>query len=488
MSKSRTEKVLILSFGQAAVALGNLVLFAVLSRILTRYEYAVYRQTFLAYNFVKPLLMLSLPMAIFYFMPTEKDRRRSLLYENLLLLFLMGWLFATFLLLGGNRLLAWQFGNPDIIRPLRWIALYAVFMLPAGAISACLTVQERITTLTIYTILSQLFTLVCVIAACLIWKNPNAAILAQAATAVVSGIAALFLMLDSVPREPIRIQGSSMLKMVQYAVPLGLASMLGTITLQLDKMIVSSMCSPEIYAVYANGAIEIPLFSVITGSIAVVILSDMRKMIVDNEKRAALGLFKKAAVKSGAILLPSMVFLFLFADPLIRLIYSEKYMDSVLPFRLYLLILPVRIVYFGSALMALGKTRIVMYRSLLGLLVNLVLSILFVQMWGYIGAVIATLAALYFCNVLINLKAISTGFECRMIEVLPLAELLKMFAWCLISGLLLFLLNRMIFQELPSLVSLILCCSLYIPLTLTGFSFLNVMPLKIWKKQVHNHE
>ena len=165
MAKSRTAKVLALSMGKALTALVVIVSTAVLSRVLTKHDYATYRQTLLAYFFAAPLLTLALPQALYYFLPVETKRKRGLLVDNISMLAMMGVVFSLFLLLGGNRLLAWRFHNPDLVSTLRVIAPYSIFMLPMGAIGACLVVMDRVITLTVYNILSRLFMVGVIIAA-----------------------------------------------------------------------------------------------------------------------------------------------------------------------------------------------------------------------------------------------------------------------------------------------------------------------------------
>jgi O-antigen/teichoic acid export membrane protein len=392
---------------------------AVLTRVLSVRDYATYRQTLLAYSFAAPLLTLGLPTALYYFLPGEEKRRRGVLFDNLAALTLMGFVFGAFLLLGGNRLLAWRFKNPALIAPLRWMAVYAIFTLPAGAIGACLTVQNRVTQLSIFNVISRAMTLGTIIIAALLWPDPLVAIKTNVICAGLVLVFALWMMVLAVPRDQATVSVHGMFAMAKYAIPLGLASMLGTLTLQLGQVIVSFMGSPEEFAVYANGAIEIPLIGIITGSIAAVILVDMRKAAAEGNPHEALRLFRTAASKSAAILLPAMSFLWFFASDCIMLLYSEKYAGSVTPFRLYLLIMPARIVFFGSALMALGWTRLVLVRSVGDLALNVVLSIILVRMVGMMGAAIATVLMIYLWSAPFNLWYVSKGFRCRFLEPIP---------------------------------------------------------------------
>jgi O-antigen/teichoic acid export membrane protein len=423
MAQSRTVKVLALSAGQGLAVLVGLIATAILARVLTIRDYATYRQTFLAYQFAAPLLTLGLPTALYYFLPGENQRRRGVLFDNLVALTIMGFIFAVFLLAGGNRLLALRFTNPDLAGPLRWMALYAVFTLPAGAIGACLTVQNRVMQLSIFNVISRTLILAAIILVALVWADPYTAVKVNVICEGFVLAAALWLMIRAVPHDDARVSLQGIFAMAKYAVPLGFASMLGALTLQLDKMIVAAMCSPEEFAVYANGAMEIPFIGIITGSIAAVILADMRTAIAGNDHQQALQLFHTAALKASCLLFPVACFLMVFAPDVITLVFSAKYRGSIVPFRLYLLILPVRIVFYGSALMALGLTRVVLIRSVAELILNAGLCVIAVRLFGPLGAVVATIATVYLWSVPYNWFHISREFKVSFWHTLPLARI-----------------------------------------------------------------
>jgi len=244
---------------------------------------------------------------------------------------------------------------------------------------------------------------------------------------------ALYLMFVAVPGAMRGPRWVSMKNMVRYSVPLGLAAMLGTITLQLHSLIVAAMCSPEDFAVYVNGAMEIPLIGLITGSITTVVFAEMADMCSKGDKAGALQLFHKASIKSACILFPTMCFLLATAEPFIVLLFSERYHASVIPFVIFLLVLPVRIVVYGAALMALGMTRVVLMRSAITLVVNAILCFVLVKTIGYIGAAIAIVLTFYFCSIPINLYKIGQGFGVSWSATLPLKSLLKMLSICFLG-------------------------------------------------------
>jgi O-antigen/teichoic acid export membrane protein len=219
-----------------------------------------------------------------------------------------------------------------------------------------------------------------------------------------------------------------MKRLTAFSFPLVVAGALGTISLQLDKLVVASMCSPEVFAVYSIAAVEIPLVGIVTGSIAAVIQPDLRRMVVAGSLSDALGLFRRAAERSAVLLVPLTAFLLASAESFIVTLFSEKYLASVMPFRLYLLILPGRMVNFGAFMIALGQNKAILYRSLVGLPTNLLLSVLLVRTFGFLGAIVSTITVVYMVGWTWNFSVIRRTVGCRWQDVIPIAAIAKL-AW-----------------------------------------------------------
>jgi len=422
---TRTGKVLALSLGSALSMISSIALGMISSRYLSKHDYATIQQTFLAYNFAVPILMLGLPNAVYYFLPREQQCKRGVLIDNIALLLVAGLLFSLFIGFGGHKLLAMRFNNPDLLHTLPWLVLYPLLLMPVAGVSAVLVSADQTKTLAVYNMISSLVLTLSGIIAVLATKSYAAPIIVRVIVPALFLPIALFLMFKAVPGKIRWPKWLDMQAMVRYSVPLGLASIFGRITLQMDSMIVSSMCSPEDFAVYYNGAMELPLIGIITGSITTVIFAEMAKLCARGDKVAALQLFHKASIKSASILFPTMCFLLVTATPFITVLYSEQYQASVVPFVIYLFVLPIRIVVYGAALMALGMTRVVLFRSIIDLAINAILCFFLVKKLGYIGAAISLILTLYLWTTPYNLYEISKGFGIKWSASLPFKALFK---------------------------------------------------------------
>ncbi|MHC4075433.1 MAG: lipopolysaccharide biosynthesis protein [Planctomycetota bacterium] len=426
MAENRAFKAGILASGQFLTTCIRLITIVILARLLTVHDYATFVQTLLAYTFVEPLLKLGLPQALYYFLPGEKNKPRTILTENILLLGIMGGIFTAFLLFGGNRLLAWHFNNPDLAKTLLILSPYPLFMLPVSAISACLIARDRVKHVAIYNVVSRLVKLGIVITISMIWRTPTAAITGTLIGAVIIFGPALKLMFASCNVGSFLPTYRGAWTQVNYAIPLGLATIIGAVYRNLDKVVVSSLCTPEQFAIYVNGAIEIPLIGIITGSVISVLIPDFVKMYKASRCDEIRELWHRAMSKCLAILTPVMGFILVMAPEIMRVLFSAKYEGSAYPFRVYSLMLPIRATTYTAVLMSINHTKTITCVAVPALLLNGILSIFFVKLIGPIGAAWATVLATLTVSVTFSLfiaKYLSFSYK----NIMPWKNILKTF-------------------------------------------------------------
>lgn len=425
MATSRTIKVLALSSGTALTQLATLASFVVLARFLTKEDFATYRQALLSYQFVAPALTLGLPTALYYFLPRNPGQERSLILTAVLALAALGGTLGLFLYAGGADLLAHRFNNPNLAPTLRWFAPYPLVALPLTLVEACLVSREKVSWLAVFNVVSRSVLMAALIVACFWTRRPDTLLVTQAIVTAAMLMPAMLLMWRANPPGPARPCWGLLTRLLKYGLPLGAASILGTMTLQLPGVIVSSICTPEEFAVYSVGAFELPLVGIVTGSIATVLLADMAKLIAEGRTQEALQLFATGALRSAVLLLPAMCFLLVAAEPLVVLLFSEEYRQSVIPFRLYLLILPVRIVFWGSLLAAAGLNKAILIRSIGDLCATALLAALFTAWFGYWGAVLGLLGALYIWSFPFAILTVAKTFRHSLLSILPLGSLVS---------------------------------------------------------------
>jgi len=413
---------------------------AILARVLTVEHYATYRQTLLAYVFISPLLILGLPEVLYYFMPIEKDRARGVLRENLLLLGVMGVVFSLFLCCGGNRLLAWRFGNPDLARTLMIFAPYSLFMLPAVALDSCLLARDKVAHVAIFNVLSRVVLLVLVITAALIWRTSTATMIAVVVSAAVTLGPAVMLMYSATKGTQSNISWAGAKAQLTLSVPLALGGMVAMLSEQIDKVIVSSMCNLREVAIYMNGAIQLPLIDVVTASAMCVILPDLTTRFKEGRLDDLLMLWRRTVEKCLVILAPAMAFVLVMAPELMTVLFSSTYTESAYPLRIYALILPLRATQLSTLFIATGRSGFVTVAATIGLLVNVVLSVLFVIWMGPAGAAWATVISIYAMRIC-AFVAIGSVLKCGLTDVIRFPRVVWTIGVACLPGVVIFLLR-----------------------------------------------
>lgn len=420
---------------QIVLVIVSIISGMVLSRSLSVAHYGIYMQTFFAYDFAVPLLTLGLPSALYYFLPNEKNRQKGIVLDNMVLLLFSGAIFSFFLAFGGAEVLAYRFKNPELTKTLKWMVFYPIYTFPVLIASAVWVIKDRVKTNAIYNVVTGILLSISLIFGAYISKAFIVPVILKIFLPLAFLPFTLTFIFKSVPGNWDIPRFSTMWQMAKFSIPLGLSSVLGTITIHFSSMVVALNTSPEDFAIYANGAREVPLIGIITGSISVIIMSEMAQKIKEGDLISALTLFRKSALISALFLIPVMIFLMIHADSFITLLYSSKYSSSVTPFRILLLAIPIRIVYYSAAFIALGKSKVILFRSIVDLAVSSILCYLFVLLFGYNGAPISLVLTMFIWTVPFNLNSLGKEFKCSALYIIPFRKVGTVFLISILAGL-----------------------------------------------------
>ena len=182
-------------------------------------------------------------------------------------------------------------------------------------------------------------------------------------------------------------------KILAFSIPVGLASAVGLLSVQLDKLVVGRMYTVDQLAIYANAAKELPVTMFAT-SLTAVLMPQLVLLLKAGRYKQAVSLWGNGVSLSYLIICFFAASFFVFAPEVITVLYSDKYIAGVDVFRVYCLVLLLRCTYFGIILNSLGKTRFILYSSMASLVLNMILSYLFYLIFGFIGPAIAAFVSI----------------------------------------------------------------------------------------------
>lgn len=176
----------------------------------------------------------------------------------------------------------------------------------------------------------------------------------------------------------------------KYAFGTSVSSILsGTI----DQIMLAGIISPVASGAFNIAVRIINLIDIPSNAVATIVFPQSAKRMETEGKSAIKYLYEKSVGTILAILIPSVIFLFIFSDLIVYLIAGEKHIDTVPLLRvalLYSLLIPFGR-QFGTILDSIGKTKTTFYMVLFIASFNLILNYFLISSIGIMGAAYATL-------------------------------------------------------------------------------------------------
>ncbi len=421
------------SLGVLITGVVGVVIMAILTRLasdtgaFTRNDLSLFSKIFLVQDTVSALLPLGLPAALTYFLPRRPaGEGRALGFWVGVTLFLLAIPVAVVLPLVAPMLST----EPHLVMGYRFLAFYLLMDLPGQALSGYYLAGFRYREyfgVTVVFAVSRLASLVIPAALGASFPTLLAAFTAVAGLRLVWFLG-VFLLKEHGTLSPSVVRPRELLS---YGLPLSLALIVGKLNVQADNYLILIVASNAVYLAYSLGAIEIPLVSTLAYTVTNALTPALSTAAHRKDHAAFVRLWHGAMLKVAVVMMPVFFFLFVLAGPTMRVLFTRDFALAAVPFRIYLLLLPLRLCGYGQVARSLGETKVVLTSSIGAAAVNAALMYPLYLAFGVGGPPFATvlgqLAAIY-----ILLGRIRLGVELSWKAIMPTAALLRIF---LVAGL-----------------------------------------------------
>ncbi|HPH60692.1 MAG TPA: oligosaccharide flippase family protein, partial [Candidatus Syntrophosphaera sp.] len=243
----------------------------ILARILVPAELGSYRQLFLIYSTFSTLLLLGIPQSVLYFLPKLRhiDSKREFISRAVNLVSALAFVFglAIFLLRG---FIARVFSNPQLELLLILYAVYPLFMFITQIYSQIMLGLKQPGKTAVFTLFSVAADFVLILGVALLTHNLYHIVLALMVSALLQWGFAQFQLRHWLTKAS--FDPGFYHEVFQYSLPLGLASIIGMLSVQLDKLVISGFFTPAQYAVFSIGAMELPFIAILNNSVNAILL------------------------------------------------------------------------------------------------------------------------------------------------------------------------------------------------------------------------
>ncbi len=427
------KKIGLLTFGQGFNILINLLFLPYMSRALDYDAYGTYGQVVLIVSTLQVFLSLGLPQIINVELSKPQVHFKEVMSNNIALCLLLG-LLGVGIVIGTQDYIVAFFKNESIRVPLLVFSLSLVFSIPYNSLNTYLIYQGRVKAAVWSSIFPNTLKVAGVVLVVYYFHSVTAIVWVLLGISIIQ-----FLWLSILAKEHLgkKVKKQVMKSQLDMGLPLGLTSIVGILILYTDSLMVSSMLGVKEFAIFRNGAFEVPFLSSLYGSVAAVVLPEVSKMWQQGKKQEIAELKGKAILNTALLVYPILGVLIFYSQQLIVWYFGEAYQASAIIFSIYNLTLILRINDYQDVLIAANRGRTILIANVIAVILNGFLGYVLILKFQATGAAMSTIVSLLVLVVLLLIpirklldKRLSTYLNLKKTSFVLFCSFLFGFIFC----------------------------------------------------------
>lgn len=415
--------------------MSQMIIFAfglLLVRILSISDYAVYRQGMLIVNTISPFFAIMSPISLSYFIAKAKSEQEKTYYvkQTVYSLVTISFIGAVLVAVFGNEISAF-YNNPALNQ---YVISFAIILFAESSTQyfayymACID-KEKV--LMRYTLSFSVLKTLSLVAAVLYGKNHLAIFLCLYTFVVFAKFLFVFYYTFRFHQSGLlfKPQKSLIRQQLVFSIPVYIVGIINSLNMNLDKIVVSGLFLPEQYAIYENGAYQIPFIGILSSSIIAVMLPNITKQF-DKDNRPSLNQliahYKGVIKVSFGILFALFIALLACAEGVVVLLFSEKYYAAVPIFKIYLGMVLLQSLNLGVLLTSANQQKEIVKAGLVMVACNLSILLLLANLNQFTLLSVAPVLSLAVMNLLMLFSIKKVYAQPSIWSVIPLSYIGKL--------------------------------------------------------------
>ncbi len=177
---------------------------------------------------------------------------------------------------------------------------------------------------------------------------------------------------------------------LKLGAPLIIAAGLGGSAQYIDGFIIKHQFDEATFAKFVYGAKELPFVYLLANMLSNAMVARFSQ---ESNITTIIADLKNESVKMMHYLFPISILLILLSNYLYPLMFRPEFAISAKVFNIYLLLIISRLVFPQTLLIGLKQSGAILKISIVELIINVTLSLIFIQWWGILGVAYATVIA-----------------------------------------------------------------------------------------------
>lgn len=155
----------------------------------------------------------------------------------------------------------------------------------------------------------------------------------------------------------LNIQKEKIKEVVSYCAPMSLAGLLGFFLEKIDMLTLSSYLTPRDFAFYSMGCLVIPPLFILEMSVTKVLMPKLSRLWHNQGLTQMAKEFRKAQADIAYLMIPAVFGLVLFSTPIIKILFTEKYIESAVYLKVFAFSYLAYIIPHDTIARASGNTK-----------------------------------------------------------------------------------------------------------------------------------
>ncbi len=360
-----------LMLGRALSMVATVLIPLTLARYLAPDSFGTYKQAFLLANTFHYLLQMGMAQSLFYFMPSNSEKRGAFVVQSFIFLSVAG-LIGAGICWAGAPIFAVLLNNESIASLGLWIALYILFQTATTPLEPALTASGRLKEAAFSYMATDWLRAILLIVPVVLGGGIVSLMACMAIFAFIRAIVTgILLVTGSIPAA--RPEKKLLSAHLAYALPFAGAVVMSVLHVDFHSFFVSYMTAPAIFAIYSVGCFQLPVVNLLYTPVSEVMMVRIAELSPSRIQAEVPGLFKQASGRLAMAFFPLAGLMLVSGFMLIPFLFTEQYMASVAVFMVAVFEIPLAALPVDGLVRSLGETRFLVKSNIVRLVAAIAL-------------------------------------------------------------------------------------------------------------------
>lgn len=430
MVKQTNHITVFIAIGKILAMVLNFVTPLFLTRFLSKGDYGIYSQFNTVFLFLGSIFGMGIQSNLYFFYPKATN------YKTKSQLITTTFLLQSFITILGLSLLLiplvsnWLLGGKELQQYLDIIIITTWLYVPTRILDPLFTLRKDGNSSLLFPPIETIGKVVLIVATALVFGSIRSILVAVCLFQLGCFIYTFrYAIQAGMSFKGYRIDNKTVRQILSYSLPFGFAVILNTLSSRLDKLICISYLTTEQYATYSLAFFGIPGVMQVYDALCQVNVMEMSKAYHENDHNGILSLYRTFVIKTLSFSLPLILAVIVFSKPLIVFLFTDKYIESVPFFQVYVLTFIVAMLGAGTILRSINKTRMSLTAYALSAIVFVPATYILIRqygMWGAMGSALIGNLLPRFIQIIMEMKIMKCSFS----EYFPLKKILFILLVC----------------------------------------------------------